>query len=729
MSALPLVVALSFAATVQLDAERLVHDDARKVTTAEGEAELTAGNAALHAERITWDENAEAATASGKVVLRVVQKGLLAVVADVVTVRMSNGEVSEVYLYDGIAMRKKNTTPQALLAARTPEQLAVTGNTTMTMVTSHLTRNDDGSWVIDELGFTPCECDFDRPSWHIGTSRTTLDLEAERASLLFPTFYVWKVPVLWLSWISLPLSDRQTGLLVPRLTSTALNGFSIEQPIFVTLGRSADMTITPAYYAGNGGAYGISGPRLGTEFRWAPSVGTSGRATLGVLWDLRLQRDPENPAVTINKRRGIRVDGTIAQVQELGHGFHDRLNVSLLSDGNLLKDFTPDVLAREATYMRSSASLFHRGADHFAGLDVVFRQDLATGDTLFTSRPDSPNPVQRLPGLVFAVPSRIIAGPLSVSGRAEYARLAPLLKRGDSLEPFDRFDVMPRVDVAGTIANAVSLGASASWRQDVWLSELDGHAAHRGYPLFGATASTELARTFSDSVRHTISPQIEARAVPAVVGSGTPPRYDDVDSAITGPAAQAVALLRQRLQVRGQGDVIRWDLGQSFNLWPTLTTGETFTRLQVAAGIFRTNATVRFDPLLKKVTRVSLIGSLDDGRGRGAYLSYENLSDVGTDRARQPIDLLIGSRLVPGAAAQVLAFGGHWRVGGLGLRYDSLFLNLDQKWPTQQTVGVSYGPACECWRVEVWGTYRGEVFPDFGASLTISGFGTLGTGG
>jgi LPS-assembly protein len=742
MQALPLIAALVSSATVQLDAERLIHDDARKITTAEGNAQLRATNAAMDAERITYDEGAQAATASGNVTLRLTQKGLMAVIADVVTVRMSGEEVTEVYLYDGLAMGKKNITPDALRAARAPDQVRAAGNTTMTMTASHLTRNDDGTWTIDELGFTPCECDFDKPSWHIGTRRTTLDLEAERAALLFPTFYVWKVPVFWFPWLSLPLNDRQTGLLVPKPNSTALNGFSLEQPVFVTLGRSADLTLTPGYFFGGSGAYGIRGPRLATEFRYAPSATTNGRATLGLIYDLKLQRDPLNPACDANnpqncadpnnpppaRKRGLRADASLQHIQDLGHGWHDSVSASLLSDGYLQRDFVPDVLAREAGYLRSTATLFHRGVDHLAGLDVVLRQDLSTGDPIFGSRPGAPNPVQRLPGLTVALPSRQVAGPLSIGGIASYVRLAPTLPRPDSLESFDRFDLMPRLDLGGVIAQALSLSAWGAWRQDVWISERTALVTHRGYPVLDAMAQTEVARTFGETVRHTIAPSVEVRAVPVVVGSGTPPQYDEIDGAITGPAVQAVAMVRQRLQIKGQGDVLRLDLGQSFNLLPKLTTGEAFARTQLAAGIFRANATVRVDPLLKKVTRVSLLGSIDDGKGRGAYLSYENLTDVGTDRARQPIDLLIGPRLIPNAANQVLTFGAHWRVGGLGLRYDSLFLNLDTKWPTQQTVGVSYGPACDCWRIEVWGTYRGEVFPDLGATLTISGFGTLGTG-
>lgn len=733
MTALPLVVVLCTGATVQLTAERLVHDDARKITSAEGNADLTAGNAAMHADRITWDESAEAATASGNVTLRIAKNGLLAVIADVVTVRMTGDEVSEVFVYDGVALRKKNVTPQALLAARTPDEVRAAGNTTMSMTASHLVRQGDDEWVIEDLGFTPCECDFDKPSWHIETSRTTLNLESERASLLFPTVYVWKVPVLWFPWLSLPLSDRQTGLLVPRPGFTNLNGFSIEQPVFVTLGRSADLTFTPGYFFGNGGRRdGIEGPRLHTEFRYTPSVRTSGRATLGLIYDRKLRRDPAMPSDLLSQRRGIRAEGSWVQLQELGAGWHDRINISFLSDGDLQRDITPDVLAREANYLRSSATLFHRGVDHFAGLDVVFRQDLTTPDTIFSTRPGAPNPVQRLPGLTLALPSRRIVGPLALGGRAELVRLAPAIPTATSLQGFDRLDLMPRLDVGGVIGGALSLSAFAAYRQNVWLGERTGTVLHRGYPLLGARVDTELARTFSENVRHAIAPSAEVRAVPAVVGSDLAllPKYDEIDVAIPGQAVQGLAMVRQRLQLRGRGDVARLDLGQSFNFLPSPTTGETFARLAVSAGIFRATGTVRVDPLLKTLTRVSLIASADDGRGRGAYVSFEHLNDVGTDRARQPIDLLIGPRLVPMSYSQVLTFGARWRFGGLGLRYDALYLGLETvKLPTQQTLGVSYGPACECWRLEGFATYRPGAFPDLGASLTITGFGTLGTGG
>lgn len=755
MTALPLLLALFSGATVNLTAERLLHDDARKVTTAEGDAELTAEGAAMHADRITWDEGAQAATASGNVTLRLVRRGLMAIVADVVTVRMNGDEISEVYLYDGLAMRKKGLTAAQLLAARTPDEVRAAGSTTMTMNANHLVREGDDEWVVDDLGFTPCECNFDRPSWRIGTSRTTLNLESERASLLFPVIYVRDVPVLWFPWLSLPLSDRQTGLLVPKPNFTSLNGFSLEQPVFVTLGRSADLTFTPGYFFGGGGVYGIEGPRLATEFRYAPSVTTTGRASFGLIYDRRLERNPLNAAVLIDpaKRRGVRAEGTWQHVQELGKGWHDRVNASFLSDGYLQRDFTPDVLAREAGYLRSTATLFHRGVDHFAGLDVVMRQDLSTGYSLFANQ--GPNPVQRLPGLTVLLPSRQIAGPLSFSVKGEAVRLAPTVPRLGSLEARERFDLMPRLDIGGVVGGALGLSAFAAWRQDVWLNETTGAATQRGYPLLGARVEAELARTFAQSVRHTVAPSVELRAVPLVVGAAPASPYDEIDCGIggpdvvdgagmlstprrvdctrAGPALQAVAQVRQRLLLKQNGaisELLTLDLGQGVHLLkPRL--GETFARLTAGYGLFHASTTVRVDPVAKRLTRASVLGALED-RGRGLYLGYENLLDEGSDRSQQPLDLLVGPPLLTANASrtQALVFGAHWRTGGVGLRYDTIFLDPEkEKFPTQQTVGISYGPACECWRFEAFGTYRGTAFPDFGATLTISGFGTLGTGG
>ena len=46
----------------------------------------------------------------------------------------------------------------------------------------------------------------------------------------------------------------------------------------------------------------------------------------------------------------------------------------------------------------------------------------------------------------------------------------------------------------------------------------------------------------------------------------------------------------------------------------------------------------------------------------------------------------------------------------------------------QHTLGFSYAPACDCFRLEVTATQRplDTLVPNFGATLTISHFGSFG---
>ncbi len=580
-----------------------------------------------------------------------------------------------------------------------------------------------------------------------------VDTDAERASLMFPVVYVFDVPVLWFPWLSMPLNDRQTGLLVPHPTFTALSGFYIDAPVFITLGRSADLTLTPSYFGGQHGVYGVRGPQLLAELRYATSPATTGRITFGLLYDTRQARDPNDPtlgpdgkplvptdgsAVPKEPMRGLRAQGSWQHTQTLGAGWYDRVNAAFLSDGYMNRDFTADVLAREAGYLRSTATLFHKGEDHFIGIDAVVRQDLSTGYSIFSN--GGPNPFQRLPGLTLAIPNKLLAGPLAFSLSAEAVRLAPTLyQKTDGIydpalgariyaagdrQARDRLDVMPRLEVAGALGGILGASAFAAWRQDVWMPEITKTPTQRGYALLGARVDTELARSFGDSLRHVIAPSLEVRAVPYVVGQAPTP-YDEIDAAIPDnqPHVQAVAQIRQRLLHKEGAAVREWlrlDLGQGADLL-TARLGESFARISTSFWLARATATVRVDPVLARLTRISGLAAVDDNKGTGLYVSYENLLDDGTDRARAPVDLLFGPSITPLTAtngrAQIVTCGAHWRLGGFGARYDAVFqqvprFNLStvdpRVAPTQQTIGLSYGPACNCWRAEAFATYRGH---------------------
>ncbi|MBX7112962.1 MAG: LPS assembly protein LptD [Myxococcaceae bacterium] len=432
MPVYPLLLLALAQVPLSLTAERVVHENTRQLTLAEGHARLTSEGAAMTAERIHYDGQNQAATAVGGVIFRAVKGGALLVLADVVTVRFVGGEVDEVFIQDGYGLRKTVADPLRFLAEDSLEALEAMGPTTLRVSGNHLKRTESG-WRVDALNLTPCDCTASSATWRVHASSAVVNLEGDRVSAWGPTIYVGDIPLLWFPWLSLPLSDRQTGLLVPKPDYGPLNGFSLELPVFVTLGRSADLTLTPGFFTGGKDVNGVRGPRLLSEFRYRPSLTTEGRLTFGALYDFRFQRDPVRENIVSSNIRGFRFDASVQHRQSWSGGWGTRIDGSVVSDGYLVRDVTADVLAREAGYLRSNASLFRRTDNLYAQVEVTVRQDLSWGYGLWStpyvasgSPAFGPNPLQRLPALTVAMPERPIGGPFSFSVWSEVTRLAPL---------------------------------------------------------------------------------------------------------------------------------------------------------------------------------------------------------------------------------------------------------------------------------------------------------------
>ena len=335
--------------------------------------------------------------------------------------------------------------------------------------------------------------------------------------------------------------------------------------------------------------------------------------------------------------------------------------------------------------------------------------------------------------------------------------------------------MLPRLSASfgGRLAR---LSPYAAFRQDLYLGETTARVSQRGYPSVGAVLETELSHAFGGPmpIRHAIRPMLELRAVPVVFGEAPAPD-DDIDVAIPEAIGlrqpgdrrlmHLVAEVRQTLiQRRGAQtlEIARLDLGQGLDLLAADlggTLGESFGRLLLSHGPVNLFSTVRYDSAHQRLTQLSARAAVEDLAGHGISFGYERLYIEGSERTRAGIDSLLGPSAgdlaLPNAHAERVSAGAHTQFkSGLGLRYDALFIRgprhdsqvglLEQPVVTsiflaEQTVGLSYGPACNCWRVEAFATQRPvfspdgqarsyRVAPDFGASLTISNFGSFGTG-
>ncbi len=836
-SLLGLVLVAGPVAEVELRAERLLHDEKHGLTTAEGSARLRASNAAVDADRIVYERESRRVTAVGHVTARLAEGGLVGLVAESVTLRLDGDRVEEAWLLEGHAEVHLGVTPEAFLAAATPEALADAGTITTVLRGNHLVRQGT-TWHVDRAEVVPCDCDLKHPSWAIHASSADVDPDAQRISTWWPRVWVGPVPLLgfpWVPWLSLPMTDRQTGLLFPKPATSSLNGFGLELPFYVTLGRSADVTLTPGYFFGAAPPkdslqppYGVKGPHLGVEFRYAPAQGVEGRLFGGIIDDFRLERDPALAgAVITGSPRGLRGDLGWLHRQKLGHGLTFNADLNLNSDGYYLKDFTSDVLGREAGYLRSSAVLTHRTTDTSLSLDLGYRQDVRFGYQLFglTPRPEGsaapvygPNTLQRTPALTFALAPKLLIDGLAVSVTGSFVRQAPwgglmgdegslagdgrlvdpatgtelssyclqqrlfmpaslldtqgtcgvsaldkagqgdrLFQRGER-EARDRVDVLPKLLWAAQPFGALSLSAFAGWRQDAWRGELTGEAGQRGHPVLGARAETSLVgEAANGSLRHSITPAVELRSVPLVLGSQPAP-YDAVDLAVPDARGrlQGQAVLEQRLTRPLGGDLLRLDLGQGFDLASPEASGprlsESFGRLLVSLGWLSAGASARVDPYGVssglRLTRASAGFGLDDWKGDGLSFGYESVLDEGTARTRRPLDLLFGTPLPATAQTRshVLTAGARARFKFLSLRYDLLAMSqpADSRDANpglvllQQVMTLGVTPACDCWRVDVYARHAPTrastdaplnflVWPELGFNVSVSRFGSIGS--
>lgn len=763
---------------------------------ASGEAVLRSGTTVLRADEMTYDQETRVAQAHGNVLL--VFNGLVGFGKDITV----NLETREVNAPGATFYQKQGVAPEVLteLAAQGETlTLSKTGSNAFSFTTDHFRLLENRAYQVDNLSFTAsCGCDVVARLWRLSASSATIQ-PGERASFTTPTVRILDVPIVWLPLLSLPLTNRATGLLFPEFGSTGLSGFQLAEPLFLTLGESYDMTLAPGYAFGRGsdssgkGSLGVRGPFLNSEFRYAPAEGVNGRLWTRLLYDFKLERSPLDPNVLAPdaQRRGWRGWGTVEHRQELGNGWHTRADVTLYSDGFLFADTTPaGGFGRSYYYSPSTATLYHRGEDHYAGLDLAYRQDLRFGFPLFGSDdPLRPPVFQRIPRLLYTIPTVPLLGPLTGSVDVELSRLSPLggllgdegtdgvfwpalpdpdgTQGNGRLDPGERqartrLDVRPRLNATFDVGGVLRATPYLALRESLYFFEVSREARSRTYGMAGLTLDAELSRVFGEgasAIRHSIMPAVELRAVPRVFGERAPTVYDEVDAAVTPDGFfQGQVALRQKLVRRvgtsGTAEIGRLDLAQGVDFLERRM-GETSGRILAVMGPVTATATARLDlftpDVEQRLTQLSAAASwsvLANGR-LNVGAGYERALGS-SERVRRPIDMLLPPPLTTtapvssgGSCSDSAALGGRptdrvlFNAGtrlpfGLGVSYDAEVYRRDPArcdvvQMNRQTLNLSYTPSCDCFQIAAHASLLpAPVYFDYGVLLTVKGLGTFG---
>jgi LPS-assembly protein len=419
----------------------------------------------------------------------------------------------------------------------------------------------DGTYQAEAVRLTPCDCAGD-PDYEILADHATLhgdraDLSGAHLRLLGATLPLFP--------ISLPLTQRQSGLLAPQLGFGGVTGFGYAQPVFVTLGRSNDLTLTPSFFTGldsSGsaalGARTVRRPGLGLEWRYAPAEGTQGSVWLDLFYDLAQHDSPAVPVVVppgfagehgTAAGRGL---GGVRGVAHLAHRTEGSAGVLALqgtvaTDVLAVADAEPASLERAQDFLRTDLGAWRASGPLTVGADATFLQDVRITDGAHPDRrlfgPERRATFQRLPAL-FGQVAPIPAGPFTFSAEASAVQFAVFAgpdpqERATGFAPTDRgapgtplgagdfarapgvrFDLSPRLSLSAPPSLPVDLRLELGGRLDSWA--IEGTTARdrtRAYALAGARAALPLERAFGEAL-HRVEPAFEVRALSRPLQTG-----------------------------------------------------------------------------------------------------------------------------------------------------------------------------------------------------------------
>jgi LPS-assembly protein len=572
-----------------------------------------------------------------------------------------------------------------LSAATDLEAARSAGANRLSLTARGLEGGSDGRLRLTGARLTLCDCGPGvEPSWSFRAGAADV-IPGRRAILSWPVLHVRapftnrSIPVFALPWLYVPLGDRQSGLLLPELEQTRATGFLPVLPLFVTLGRSADLTLTPGWAFGPPGGAGeltgaVRGPMARLELRWAPAAGAEGRAE--ILW----VRDAiSEPGGASGNRFGLDLQHRQGSVDGLALA----ADLALDEDGVLHRDLSASSQAREETYQRSSLLAARRLGPVLAEAGTTYLQPLqpagASGKYgIAGGEVDLADP---LAWLSATLPAAAV-GPWLATGRAGVARLSPLHGGADlaGRPEVTRLDARLQLEAPFLIAGGLALspfvrGAALGYTG----AGLDASAVAWG--LVGATASSEVSRSFG-SIRHAVGARAEWRLGTRALGDVSAfPAYDALDRVDPGGGDRILGAappgrfhqLRLSLDTRlarAGATLARLGVGRDLDL-ESGRSADAFVAGALSLGPANAEVSARF-PGLDRYGELAARLELGAPRGTRLFARYVSLRGTGSDLQTAGLDVLFDPH-APRVEVSRAGIGAQLSLGPALLGYEAEF--------------------------------------------------------
>lgn len=458
-------LSIASASEVIVESESLEYDARTTTYTARGDVKITKDSATVNADEVAYNEKTAEASASGNVLyidpdVRIkASKAFLNIDKD--TGRLTEAEIF--YRKENYYIRGKE-----------------------------IEKTSDKEYFLKGATFTTCDAPLQ--DWCFKGRDIHIILD-EKIRATHVTFNVRNLPLFYSPYLTAPLQERKTGLLIPSIGFVETKGLHYEQPFFWAISDNRDMTLTLDIYGRR--AFGE-----GLEYRHIEQSGLRGNYWIYHLRDDKFNTDFWDIKGIFDMREGK---------------FTAFANLNYINSLLYYREYNPYVNSRRAfldpaSYLNlttgrlfeSVAEAKYRFADASLSLNSRYLIDLKDGV-------DQSTILQRIPEIeYFLYPRRIGPGTFMLSASATnfFREEGPRAQR---------IDIYPRFTLSSgdrlIITHSIGLRATSYLISPQEIREGLGTSIRTGFD-YTVTALMSLKRRYS-GFAHVIEPTIDYTFIPS----------------------------------------------------------------------------------------------------------------------------------------------------------------------------------------------------------------------
>lgn len=431
----------------------------------------------LQADTLSVDIPSDSYLAQGKV--KITQEGVSLLADSVVYRRLTNEAVAQ----GGIFLEKgEDTLKGERLTLNLVSQQGELQNGELFIKKSNfrvraarMAKTGPEDYRMERGTFTTC--DGENPSWRFEARKLKVTLD-EFATARDAVFYVGDVPVLYTPYLIFPANtERQSGLLLPKMGHSSEKGFYLDQPYYWAISPSQDATFSLDIESTRG-----VGSRV--DYRYLRPHGSGGRLQAFGIYD--------------NNESGFRGELQQKHLELLTPDLTLASNINLISDRSYYKDYGEISGEYNRQLLESNVSFDRRWERYALTGEVRYTQDLEGANNDLT--------LQRLPTLGFIAAGEKL-GSLFFSMDSGFTNF-----QREEGETGQRLELHPRLAMYRKTAGLLDLSLYAGYRQRMYVSqESPEHNGYRqiGQADAGATLSLPLERVYDGRTRHLLVPSLE----------------------------------------------------------------------------------------------------------------------------------------------------------------------------------------------------------------------------